>query len=371
MGCCAAAPGPVQLGLQAGKAAASAAQQQLGRAVESDERRPETTKERVVGPCPCSRGSCQQLPWHDESQLASVKRSKTPSLLLRRSHCACRQVASSPSALATAAAVSPAEGEDRGFPAPPGTEAAPGSEPSSAPSASRTGPGNPQRSVRPSADNTAVGEAAARCPVPPFPGSVAAEDYGTLRATVCDGQAASIPAEPYIRELPVSARTVPQVSHSAPRQVLVSPSPAQALLNAQAQAATGSSNRLLAGGAHTEQRSMSFVMLQFRELRPEDFELLCNLDEGVPRRGTAPLDFLESLPLATAADCGMSDCRVCLASLRPDEQLRVLPCKHGFHHDCIYRWATEFRAACPLCGAAVCEAAAVAAVSAAAVRAAV
>jgi len=107
--------------------------------------------------------------------------------------------------------------------------------------------------------------------------------------------------------------------------------------------------------ALNESQATSFVMLQYRDLRPEDFELLCNLDESVPRRGTVSPSRIASFPVRKACDCHVTECRVCLEALGPNEDVLVLPCGHGFHPHCITKWACEFRGDCPLCGKSVKE----------------
>mmetsp|Transcript_15347 Transcript_15347/g.43543 ORF Transcript_15347/g.43543 Transcript_15347/m.43543 type:complete len:320 (-) Transcript_15347:124-1083(-) len=98
---------------------------------------------------------------------------------------------------------------------------------------------------------------------------------------------------------------------------------------------------------------LATFMLQYRDLRPEDFDLLCKLDEGLPKRGLAPMRVVDRLPRLHAGDCDASECGVCLASL-PHEALVVrLNCQHVFHAACIKRWLTECRGTCPLCSAPV------------------
>jgi len=91
------------------------------------------------------------------------------------------------------------------------------------------------------------------------------------------------------------------------------------------------------------------VRLQFRELTPEDYELLCLLDESVPKNGTAPQSLVARLPAVFARDCGVTKCHVCLAELPPLTRLVQLPCRHAFHPECASRWLTQFNASCPLC----------------------
>lgn len=99
---------------------------------------------------------------------------------------------------------------------------------------------------------------------------------------------------------------------------------------------------------------LAHFMLQYRDLRPEDFDLLSKLDEGVPRRGTAPMSLVESLPRVRSRTCGSAECGVCLAAFgASDIEVVQLPCRHAFHPECISKWLTEFRSACPLCAASV------------------
>jgi hypothetical protein len=42
-------------------------------------------------------------------------------------------------------------------------------------------------------------------------------------------------------------------------------------------------------------------------------------------------------------------CAICLDEFENKEMVRVLPCKHRFHEDCLIPWLTERHASCPLC----------------------
>mmetsp|Transcript_17690 Transcript_17690/g.26350 ORF Transcript_17690/g.26350 Transcript_17690/m.26350 type:complete len:459 (-) Transcript_17690:40-1416(-) len=42
-------------------------------------------------------------------------------------------------------------------------------------------------------------------------------------------------------------------------------------------------------------------------------------------------------------------CSICLEDFEYGEQLRVLPCRHQFHTECILPWLTERQGLCPLC----------------------
>uniref|UniRef100_A0A7S1WT14 RING-type domain-containing protein n=1 Tax=Alexandrium catenella TaxID=2925 RepID=A0A7S1WT14_ALECA len=99
----------------------------------------------------------------------------------------------------------------------------------------------------------------------------------------------------------------------------------------------------------TSTAAASLRLLQYRELTPEDFELLSQLDERVPRKGGVPQSLVDLLPQVRASDCGARDCAVCLCALRPDAIVRRLPCTHAFCPKCIDSWLTEYKGECPVC----------------------
>lgn len=43
------------------------------------------------------------------------------------------------------------------------------------------------------------------------------------------------------------------------------------------------------------------------------------------------------------------DCPVCLETMQPGEMVRILPCRHALHHDCITGWFQQGKYSCPLC----------------------
>lgn len=42
-------------------------------------------------------------------------------------------------------------------------------------------------------------------------------------------------------------------------------------------------------------------------------------------------------------------CCVCLSRLKEGEDMKILPCLHKFHKDCIDRWFSACRKTCPMC----------------------
>eukprot|EP00929_Paragymnodinium_shiwhaense_P088733 TRINITY_DN49050_c0_g1_i1.p1 TRINITY_DN49050_c0_g1~~TRINITY_DN49050_c0_g1_i1.p1 ORF type:complete len:314 (+),score=32.05 TRINITY_DN49050_c0_g1_i1:79-1020(+) len=91
------------------------------------------------------------------------------------------------------------------------------------------------------------------------------------------------------------------------------------------------------------------VRLQYREITPEDYEILSLLDAAVPKMGTTPPSTVSRLPCLTARECLVSQCHVCLCELSPSTRVVRLPCGHSFHPECISRWLTQCNGKCPLC----------------------
>jgi hypothetical protein len=63
-------------------------------------------------------------------------------------------------------------------------------------------------------------------------------------------------------------------------------------------------------------------------------------------------------PVYTGDDLGMGeiqsssgaqDCPVCLETMQSGETVRILPCRHILHHDCITGWFHHGKLTCPLC----------------------
>lgn len=59
-------------------------------------------------------------------------------------------------------------------------------------------------------------------------------------------------------------------------------------------------------------------------------------------------ELVQALLNARGGDSGRN-CAVCLLDYRTGDRLRVLPCGHRFHCDCVDKWLTEQSCTCPLC----------------------
>jgi len=125
---------------------------------------------------------------------------------------------------------------------------------------------------------------------------------------------------------------------------------------------TGPMHLVLLRGARARRRrpplseeSRELVQLQFRALRPEDYERLSRLDESVERRGIVSEDVVNQLRVHRADECGAAECQICLEDAKPDELMTRLPCGHAYHRHCVHRWLTEYRGHCPVCAVPLVE----------------
>ncbi|KAJ1463067.1 hypothetical protein M885DRAFT_504596 [Pelagophyceae sp. CCMP2097] len=80
--------------------------------------------------------------------------------------------------------------------------------------------------------------------------------------------------------------------------------------------------------------------------------LLATLHDPQRGRGanSRAISQLPTIVFQEGCDCGEGDpvCSVCISDYEPNEQLRLLPCKHAFHKTCVDQWL-GVNATCPLC----------------------
>jgi hypothetical protein len=66
-------------------------------------------------------------------------------------------------------------------------------------------------------------------------------------------------------------------------------------------------------------------------------------------------EIIENIPKRKFKDCETkikdinSKCTVCQASFENDDEIRILPCEHIYHIDCIDNWLTNYNYLCPCC----------------------
>lgn len=100
-------------------------------------------------------------------------------------------------------------------------------------------------------------------------------------------------------------------------------------------------------------RQEQVIDLMYRDIKPEDFEILSKLDESLPKRNVVKQNFVDGLPRLLGRDCSSTECGVCLGGLDPDSLVVELPCKHTFHDACITKWLTQCKNTCPICSSPV------------------
>ena len=44
-----------------------------------------------------------------------------------------------------------------------------------------------------------------------------------------------------------------------------------------------------------------------------------------------------------------SCCAICINDFKTGDYIKLLPCQHEFHTECVFPWLTEYKGCCPLC----------------------
>lgn len=92
--------------------------------------------------------------------------------------------------------------------------------------------------------------------------------------------------------------------------------------------------------------------LLYRDITPEDYDMLLRLDELVPKK-TASAEAVDGLRKISAGERRHETCGVCLMPFEDgdyEDGVLTVPCPaaHEFHRACISRWLTEYKNTCPV-----------------------
>jgi len=84
-----------------------------------------------------------------------------------------------------------------------------------------------------------------------------------------------------------------------------------------------------------------------RDFTDADYEMLLQLDEHVEKKG-ASKSTIRSLPTRKIREGEtIEKCVICLSEMEPDTEVRMLPCAHFFHSECIDQWLSHNKC-CPI-----------------------
>ena len=99
---------------------------------------------------------------------------------------------------------------------------------------------------------------------------------------------------------------------------------------------------------------LKIVDMQHRDITPEDYELLLQLDDDVAPK-TVSQELLSKLETAVPSAFGLTGelCSICMEQFKPEDLLKKLLCGHCFHSPCVDQWLTYSSCACPLDGLSV------------------
>jgi len=100
------------------------------------------------------------------------------------------------------------------------------------------------------------------------------------------------------------------------------------------------------GGMGSDTTDYRLHALQRRDITPEDYALLLELDEKVEKKCLTESQATGALkPCPAARACEM--CVVCQEQLTETDAV-MLGCEHVFHRECIVQWLTTSSTCCPL-----------------------
>ena len=91
------------------------------------------------------------------------------------------------------------------------------------------------------------------------------------------------------------------------------------------------------------------IELQDRDITPEDYDLLLQLDCSVKPKTLSEAQ-IASLQSDTVTGVLDDVCSICIEDYRPGEERKFLPCGHYFHGQCIRTWLSWTSDRCPIDG---------------------
>lgn len=92
-----------------------------------------------------------------------------------------------------------------------------------------------------------------------------------------------------------------------------------------------------------------------RDLSPNDYEMLLQLDEAVQKKTLSTETINKLCPqrsMNVDQDAG-GKCTICQCEYESGETLQSTPCAHTFHSDCLVQWLTKSSTKCALCNKAL------------------
>jgi Ring finger domain len=97
------------------------------------------------------------------------------------------------------------------------------------------------------------------------------------------------------------------------------------------------------------------LLMMMRDLEPTDYETLTKLDEKVAPHTTDEEKVHEFKVLkfsefsnSSSPSTDSKQCAVCLVDFESSDSVKILPCNHAFHKNCIDTWLLKFNHTCPL-----------------------
>ena len=105
--------------------------------------------------------------------------------------------------------------------------------------------------------------------------------------------------------------------------------------------------------------SLLLAEMQYRDIGPEDYDLLCELDASV-KKPTLSSSALENLSRTSTrmSDLKLGEddklCLICHEEYEAEDTVVTLqPCEHSFHLECVREWLAGSSDKCPTCRTAV------------------